>query len=111
MRCGKNAAALVMCWPLHAITDTADGARLALVLRVEEAEEPCRVVHHDRVGEAAHRGEKNLRLRVIASCEIEAERAQSVVHVGQDCEIAVSCDASGHIAQLFADTWRVHVED
>ena len=53
-----------------------------------------------------HRGH-----RVVAPRDVEAQRAEPVVHVGQDREIAVPGDAPRHVAQLFANAGRVHVED
>ena len=95
----------------HAIADTTHRPRFCLVLRVDKAEQARGVVHDLSVCQAVHRRAHALEHLVVAPVDVEAQRAEPVVHVRQHREIALLGDAPRHVAQFFADAGRIHVED
>jgi hypothetical protein len=97
--------------PAHAVTDASNRTRLHLVLRVQEREHAGGIVVDAVVGQALHGAANHDGHCVVPPRNVEADRTQPVVQVGQQAEIPMPGDAPRLVAQLVAESRRVHVQD
>jgi hypothetical protein len=97
--------------PAHTIADAADPARPHLILRVEKPEPRGSVLGDQCIRQRVHRREHGRPHALGSAHEVKAERADPVVHVRQQAEIAAFGNAPRQVTQLLADAGRIHVED
>ena len=91
--------------------DATDWAGLNLLVRVQKREHARGVVYHGGIGEALHCAPNDYRHGLVTPRNVEAKHPQPIVKIGQEADVAVLRDASRLIAELLADSRRVHVKD
>src|SRR5207249_11640955 len=68
-------------------------------------------LHIRRIRQALDRASNHHGHCVVAAWNVEAERCETVMQVGQQTDIAVLRDPARHVAELLANAGRVHVEN